>query len=263
MGLPFAFWKSAATAIAYLLDTYGGSSAAYSLRKLSASTSNVVRVRRSSDNAEQDFTDTEITDGTLTTFTGAGNGFVAIWYDQSGNSNNANQSTASSQPQLVLNGSVILENGKPAVDFNNDELRTATFTASSQPITKIIVVTPTITTNESYIDGSSSSRGRVGSHLGNNLLYAGSILTKNTKVLSQQIFYALFKSTTSEIAINGTSLGTGNAGSQGLDLVILGNHPTNAVNFKGTMQEVLIYASDQSTNRAGIETNINAEYTIY
>ena len=51
-----------------LLDYYTGSAAAYSLRSLSASTTNVVKVRRSSDDTEQDFTAAEITDGTLLTF---------------------------------------------------------------------------------------------------------------------------------------------------------------------------------------------------
>ncbi len=35
-----------------LLDIYGGASAAYSLRRLSKDATNVVRVRRSSDNTE-------------------------------------------------------------------------------------------------------------------------------------------------------------------------------------------------------------------
>ena len=48
-----------------LLDQYTGAAAGYSLRRLSVNTTNVVRVRRSSDNAEADFTADEITDGTL------------------------------------------------------------------------------------------------------------------------------------------------------------------------------------------------------
>jgi hypothetical protein len=51
-----------------LLDQYTGAAAGYSLRRLSVNTTNVVRVRRSSDNAEADFTADEITDGTLLSF---------------------------------------------------------------------------------------------------------------------------------------------------------------------------------------------------
>ena len=51
-----------------LLDTYTGASAAYSLRNLSSSTTNVVRVRRSSNDDEQDFTASEVSGGALATF---------------------------------------------------------------------------------------------------------------------------------------------------------------------------------------------------
>ena len=104
-----------------LLDEYPNAAAAYSLRELSNASvgSAVVRVRRSSDNAEQDFTATEITDGTLTTFTGANDGFVATWYDQSGNGVDVLQSSASLQPRLVFNGVIELENNKPTVFFSN------------------------------------------------------------------------------------------------------------------------------------------------
>ena len=83
-------------------DYGSGAAAAYSLRYVSASyTGDVIQVRRSSDDTTQDFNPTEITDGTLATFCGAGDGFVTTWYDQSGNSNDATQSTASAQPQIV------------------------------------------------------------------------------------------------------------------------------------------------------------------
>ena len=85
-----------------LLDAYGGAAAAYSLRRLSANyTGSVVRVRRSSDNTEQDFTATQVTDGTLTTFCGAGDGFVQTWYDQSRNGRAASMTTTTLQPQIV------------------------------------------------------------------------------------------------------------------------------------------------------------------
>ena len=48
-----------------LLDIYGGASAAYSLRRLSKDANNVVRVRRSSDNTESNFTAEQILDLSL------------------------------------------------------------------------------------------------------------------------------------------------------------------------------------------------------
>ena len=73
MGLPFAFWINPIyIPTGYLLEDYSGAAAAYSLRKIANATTSVIKVRRSSDNTEQDFTASEIIDGTLTTFTGAG-----------------------------------------------------------------------------------------------------------------------------------------------------------------------------------------------
>jgi hypothetical protein len=64
-----------------LLDAVPGAAAAYSLRQLSnAYTGPVVTVRRSSDDAEADFKASEIDDGTLTAFCGAGDGLVKTWH---------------------------------------------------------------------------------------------------------------------------------------------------------------------------------------
>jgi len=104
---------------AALLDQFPGAAAAYSLRNL-VGTSNpaVVRVRRDNDDAEQDFTAAEVSDGTLAAWVGAGNnGFVRTWYDQSGNGNHAQQSSSVSQPQIVASGSVIMTNSKPSIQF--------------------------------------------------------------------------------------------------------------------------------------------------
>jgi hypothetical protein len=59
----------------------------------------------------------------LLTFVGNGNGFVTTWYDQSGNSRNATQTTLVNQPQIVASGAVLTMNGRPAPRFDgNDSL---------------------------------------------------------------------------------------------------------------------------------------------
>ena len=58
------------------------------------------------------------------------NGFVPTWYDQSGNSDDAVQATAGSQPKIVLNGGIVrLNNGKPAIigDGTDDFLQAGYF----------------------------------------------------------------------------------------------------------------------------------------
>jgi hypothetical protein len=94
-----------------LLDTYSGAAAAYSLRLLDSTyTGSAIRVRRSSDNTEQDINFNvfgELDTVSLTAFAGAGDAFCKVWYDQSGNSNDATQTTTANQPKIVSSGAVI------------------------------------------------------------------------------------------------------------------------------------------------------------
>lgn len=84
---------------------------AFSFRKLSSTyLGNSVRVRRSSDNTEQNFgfvgnyTDID----SILAFVGTGptdQGTIVTWFDQSGNGNNKTQATAVDQPVIVMGGS--------------------------------------------------------------------------------------------------------------------------------------------------------------
>ena len=84
----------------------------------------LVRVRRSSDNSEQDFftTGTPDTNGdrwldtaSLLLFVGAGSGFVSIWYDQSGNGRHMRQTSNGAQPRIINSGVLETSNGRPAI----------------------------------------------------------------------------------------------------------------------------------------------------
>jgi hypothetical protein len=99
------------TSFTGLLDDYPNAAAAYSLRLLrTAYTGDAIRVRRASDNTEQDigFVSNELDTSALTTFCSGTNGFVKTWYDQSGNGNDATQTTSANQPQIVSSGSVLI-----------------------------------------------------------------------------------------------------------------------------------------------------------
>ena len=110
--------KPSTPAFTGLLDTYSGAAVAYSAaRRLSSTyTGALIRVRRSSDNAEQDIGYTAgnvLDESALTTFVGANNGFITKLYDQSGNTIDIAQSTALSQPKIVNSGTVLKANTKP------------------------------------------------------------------------------------------------------------------------------------------------------
>jgi hypothetical protein len=110
---------------ALLLDIYSDAAAAYSLRKLrTIYAGSAIRVRRSSDNAESDIgfnSGGGLNTTALTTFVGAGSGFVTTWYDQSGNGRHVTQATATSQPRIVNAGTVDTQNGKPAMVFDGSD----------------------------------------------------------------------------------------------------------------------------------------------
>jgi autotransporter-associated beta strand protein len=99
---------------------------AYSLRRLSyAYTGPAIRVRKSSNNAEQDIgflPNGDLDVASLTTFVGIDSGYVSRWFDQSGNNRHAKQLVWIKQPRIVNAG--ILETssktGMPSLNFTGD-----------------------------------------------------------------------------------------------------------------------------------------------
>ena len=135
-----------------LLDTYSGAAAAYSLRLLDSSyVGSAIRVRRSSDNTEQDIGFNvfgELDTVSLLAFAGTGDAFVKTWYDQSGNSNDATQTATGSQPQIVSSGAVITENGKPVVEFISKTLNVPNSATSSTMFAFSVFKTNDVTTEQ-------------------------------------------------------------------------------------------------------------------
>ena len=79
-----------------------------------------VLIRRSTDNATQNIGfdgNGDLDTTSLKTFVGAGDGFVAIWYDQSGNGTDLTQPIVTRQPRLVGAGIIERERGKPFMRF--------------------------------------------------------------------------------------------------------------------------------------------------
>ncbi len=96
-------------------------------RLLTAYSGAALQVRRSSDNATQDIAFLSgggLDTASMLSFCGGGNGFVSIFYDQSGNGKHLTQSTAAMQPQIVSSGSYL---GHLAFDGSNDNLASPAF----------------------------------------------------------------------------------------------------------------------------------------
>jgi hypothetical protein len=285
-----------------LLDLYPSAAAAYSLRKLrTAYTGSAIKVRRASDNTEQDigFVNNELDTSALTTFCSGTNGFVTTWYDQSGNNINALQTIAGNQPQIVSSGSVILENGKPSLQFDG--------------ISDNIIIQSTLsyfnfmhngTKFFDYFVASKNSNLR-GDILGNitsgtqlGVIYSFPFLDNNLKTVNGNGLQTVGSSNTStsspivsntqylithisdnsnatashrdEIYVNSGAAIKNNVitlspstGNSSLNLTIGDIGPNIGIPFNGKIQELTIFSNDQSANRAGIASEINSFYSIY
>lgn len=253
-----------------LLDSYSGAAAAYSLRQLSSTyTGNAITVRRASDNTTQNigFVNNELDTASLETFCSGTDGFVTTWYDQSGNGLNATQTTAGEQPQIVDNGSTKTHFGKPSIEFSsirNTSISSNSFTLINQPLTHFAIFKG-VGTNDFVTSGlNASNRNIIWEQPTVYRIYAGATLDSTYSYDSDGVsFYGLFNGASSELSINGGSADTGNAGTQGLSQIYIGGDFDGSNDLDGFISEYIVYGSNESSNKSGIETNINDFYSIY
>ena len=267
-----------------LLDLYPNAAAAYSVRKLRlAYTGSAIRVRRASDNTEQDigFVNNVLDTSSLTSFCSGTNGFVTTWYDQSGNTRNATQTTAANQPQIVSSGSVLNKNGKPALTFNksNSNRLVSSFGQALTSQSSFAVIS---------IDSTTDSYGRIFSQSGNGndndsnnyipIIRRDSSTTVESYLsgdaagvsftYSTQFFLSSIHS--GSLITNQLNNNTANTAIKNLNFTVnkiaIGGLTTTTIGsgyLNGEIQELITYYSDELLNRSGFATNINTYYAIY
>ena len=277
-----------------LLDQYSGAAGAYSLRKLrTAYTGSAIRVRRSNDNSEQDIGFTangDLDTASLKTFVGANSGFVTTWYDQSTNARNATQTTAANQPRVVNAGTVERIAGEPSIFFDgsNDFFAanaiSGDITGEDKPFSNYSVVNKTNTN----VQGNVVSLGRttdanpliqVSLNATSQFSYAirdnaGTQVIRGASGISYSantnyLFTTITTGTAVSFYINSINRTPGtnsaNVGTLTLNTFTIGALQRNTISnyFSGYISEDVIYNSDNSSNRTGIETNINSYYGVY
>ncbi|MBD2200147.1 MULTISPECIES: arabinofuranosidase catalytic domain-containing protein [Calothrix] len=138
------------------LDGYTNVVFAYSLTKLfSDYTGPCIRVRRSSDNAQQDIyfdSNGQLDITSLLDFVGSSNGFITVYYDQSPNNRNASQVDTSLQPQIITSGKF----DSRGISFTNGSLFIDTSWLASDFTLLVKERATSISTNNNFIQNSTS-----------------------------------------------------------------------------------------------------------
>ena len=288
VGIRVTSGSSPAPSSSYLLNNYGGASVTYSLRKLSSTSTYAIKVRRSSDNTEMNIgfdVSGNLDTTALTTFVGAGNGFVTTWYDQSGLGRDAINTTATQQPKIVTLGTINMLNGKPSIRFEQSIGNYLYVNSSSvlniQDCISTFTVANFVGNGGYYGHLMSKGYGSEGSYslgvydtVGNKLQIwteSDQIVFTPTLNINQQHIY----SNTNAVGSNGIKLYVDNSlfsektttnnlnGTNSYLFTIGRNNRENSYYLDGNIQEMVCYPTYQQSNLSNINSNLNTYYSIY
>jgi len=206
-------------------------------------------------------------------------GFVETWYDQSGNSSDATQLTAGSQPKIVSAGSLVPDNGIDFDGTNNNRFLVAPSVSGLVGSLSMFCASVRDNASTPMSLSNSSSAGRYFLIQENDSTSAVSPRNPSTGAAAvpsvsgdERLTFALTTGATFTAAgANGGAVVTSTAdygddfSGSNLDQITIGIYRTvsPAGYFNGRIREILVYASDQSANRPAIEANINNQYDIY
>jgi hypothetical protein len=287
----FFYYNSASvSALPLLLDLYPAI-AAYSLRKLRASyTGACIRIRRTSDNAEQDigFVSDVIDIASAVSFVlagGAGSGLVVKIYNQGtgGVTYDATQSLGTSQFFACNTSSFQMLNTKPALLTNHPDgggstskppLNLANRINGVKSFFGVNKINALVTAN--YLNG--IEPGSQSGGLANGIFQGGLSAGVNGaggfdgvnarsitgEDLNQQLVYVNLRSGNLYASKNGAVETNAGTFASSLEVLQLSGRSASSVTYlNGLFQEQIFYTTDESANKSAIETNINAYYGIY
>ena len=259
-----------------LLDTYTTAGAAFSLRKLRSDYSgSAIRIRRSSDNTEQDIgfnTFGEVDSVSLTAFAGTGDAFVKTWYNQVSGGNDATQTTTSQQPKIVDTGALIMSGGKVAMDFDgsNDKFAdvdgltintndcgafvVCQFAGSGTQYDAALNIAPD--SNDEIVLGYRSSQ----------IAYCGSIQGSVTTNTAQNLCSVYADNASSDVKgyYNQVETLSDTPESNTSDRIEIANvRGVSYHHWRGTIQEVIFFPSSTKSDHSAIENSINSFYSLF
>jgi hypothetical protein len=197
--------------------------------------------------------------------------YVDEWKDQSGNGNDAEQTTFTDQLSIhsgAANTDIIKENGKPALDAAQSITTGMSVTLSSalsQPNTYSIVAKHDSGATRSTMSDGGTNRNLIRTNAFDELqINAGSSVNGSDPTGSQHNFFALFNGSNSYCYVDATQDISGDAGTQSLGTTIYLCIDSNSTSvLQGTMQEWIVWNSNKDTNRTDIESDVNTYFSIY
>jgi hypothetical protein len=223
-----------------LLDQLGVTATrAYSTRKLRAAyAGSAIRIRRSSDNAEQDigFVGENLDTAAITTFVGANSAYVVKWYDQSGSADDCVQATVSLQARIVNAGTLDVRNTKacPLFDGVDDTYVTTAFPTakSAGAVAAINAAGPNFPSYNCVVGATTTSAGFIQGNSGlPNYLTSG----MGTPIVNNSGSAGVFGGVLQQLEAHGTGI------TNTEPMVISGDRSIGIRNWPGWIGEVVTF----------------------
>ncbi len=264
-----------------------GDSLRSSAQTFTTSGSHTVNLTVGGDYVGVGFVDNDPCEFTVSNFrVNEGNGFVERWHDQSGNGNDAIQTTISKQPQIVADGSLVT-GGIDFLDGTNTHLDTTNSDICDvSQLSVFTVITP-------HTAGSQCQAFSCGSTVAGSTGYGGWVLNFNgytdkallqtqtkgtTSVTGVGVSVTGSESILSYVATFPNISGSANGGTAVTkdDLSSPTNNSTTRKRFRigcqytfqttgfytKPIKEIIIYTTDQTANQSAIEANLANQYGI-
>jgi hypothetical protein len=276
LGLGLSLWHPAVMGRAPPpLDVFPAAATAVSIARLlrSVYTGPALRVRRGSDNAEQDipYAGGLLNTVSLLAFCAATNGFLVRAYDQSGNARDIVQTTPANQPPIVTAGALAVTlNARPGIRLAGVPITmsAATWGTVPQPFTRNYVMTR----RNAVVGGRALSSVGGGPPLSQEFAPAANTLQMNAGASAafqnfadgeSAIITPIYNGASSLMRKNGSASSASDAGANGFVGVQLGSLDGASNLFVSDFYELVVFASALSAADAlRLERNQGAFYGI-
>jgi hypothetical protein len=254
----------------YLLNAYTGATAGYSLRRLSSTyTGFAIKVQDNVGGATLDVgfnINRGLDTAAIAIYGGVNDVFVETWYDQSGNGNNAVQATSANRPKIYdgATGAVIVENGKPAVEFVSKKLNLPVAVGVDFSVSWVWK-SYNEANNQIPLNTQVDCYYNPGGPKNYRLYFSGALYQWTANESPSPILpsnqTAVWMNYSTSVSWYMRTNGVEKSFSSGASFTPATGEIGSFCN--GVIQEMIIYNSNESAYRTGIETNINDFYSIY